>query len=273
MRLSSRNNILVVPPGGVPVNVRIEEGIKKPRHVAVIMDGNGRWAQRRDSPRLEGHRKGAETIREITTAALESGLNYLTLYSFSIQNWQRPLSEVSSLFNLMEEYCAGERELLMKNDIRFKIIGSIARLPESTAMALKSLCQATRDNRSMVLTLAIDYGAREELIEAARAMGEAVARGELSPDAIDETVFVSHLGSADLPDPDLLIRTSGELRLSNFLLWQSAYTELIFTNVLWPDFGRKEFEACLKDFSLRQRRFGATAEQVASGEKIQRQRD
>ena len=202
--------------------IRVVAGNERPGHVAMIMDGNGRWAQRRGLPRLDGHRRGADTVREITTAAREMGLQYLTLYSFSIQNWQRPADEVAGLFNLMEEYCVGERDLLMENDIRLNIIGSVSRLPESTRLALENLCAETSSNSSMVLTLAIDYGAREELIEATRAMIKAAAKGELDPETIDEKTLTSYLGTADLPDPDLLIRTSGEVRLSNFLLWQSA---------------------------------------------------
>ena len=251
-----------------PVRVSLDR--ETPRHVAIIMDGNGRWAQRRGLPRLEGHRRGADTVRDITTAAREIGLKYLTLYSFSVQNWQRPVDEVKGLMDLLEEYCIGERELLMKHDIRLNLIGRLSNLPESTRQAFEELREVTKDNSSMVLTLAIDYGGREELIEAAKAMAEAVAQGKLQPEDIDEARFSSQLGTSDIPDPDLMIRTSGEVRLSNFLLWQSAYTELLFTDVLWPDFDPLQFKDCMTDFSMRQRRFGATAEQLETNETMGR---
>ena len=249
--------------------VRVSLDGESPRHVAVIMDGNGRWAQRRGLPRLEGHRRGADTVREITVAARELGLDYLTLYSFSVQNWQRPVAEVSGLMSLLEEYCLGERALLMEHNIRLNLVGSVSKLPVSTREALEDLCLATKDNTSMVLTLAIDYGGREELLEATRTIASAVAKGELDPAAIDDEVFRTHLGTADMPDPDLMIRTSGEVRLSNFLLWQAAYTELLFTDVLWPDFDKEQFTACLDDYSQRQRRFGATPDQVESAQKLE----
>lgn len=251
-----------------PVRVSLEK--ETPRHVAIIMDGNGRWAQRRGLPRLEGHRRGADTVREITTAAREIGLEYLTLYSFSVQNWQRPVDEVKGLMDLLEEYCLAERELLMKHDIRLNLIGRLSKLPTSTRKAFEELREATKDNRSMVLSLAIDYGGREELVEAAKALGAAIAKGELDPEAIDEQLFAAQLGTADIPDPDLMIRTSGEVRLSNFLLWQAAYTELLFTDVLWPDFDPLQFKDCMDDFGMRQRRFGATSEQIEMNEKMGR---
>ena len=251
-----------------PVRVSLER--ETPRHVAIIMDGNGRWAQRRGLPRLEGHRRGADTVRDITTAAREIGLEYLTLYSFSVQNWQRPVEEVKGLMDLLEEYCLGERELLMKHDIRLNLIGRLSNLPTSTRKAFEELRDVTQDNSSMVLTLAIDYGGREELVEAAKSMGQAIAQGDISPDDIDEKMLTAQLGTADIPDPDLMIRTSGEVRLSNFLLWQAAYTELLFTDVLWPDFDPQQFKDCMGDFNMRQRRFGATAEQIETQEKIGR---
>ena len=251
-----------------PVRVSLER--ETPRHVAIIMDGNGRWAQRRGLPRLEGHRRGADTVRDITTAARELGLKYLTLYSFSVQNWKRPAQEVKGLMDLLEEYCVGERDLLMKHDIRLNLIGRLSQLPDSTRKAFEELRDVTKDNGSMVLTLAIDYGGREELVEAAKTLGHAIAKGELSADDIDEKMFSDQLGTADIPDPDLMIRTSGEVRLSNFLLWQAAYTELLFTDVLWPDFDPQQFKDCMSDFNMRQRRFGATAEQIETTEKIGR---
>jgi undecaprenyl diphosphate synthase len=172
--------------------------------------------------------------------------------------------------DLLEEYCLGERELLMKHDIRLNLIGRLSKLPASTRKAFEELREATKDNRSMVLSLAIDYGGREELVEAAKALGAAIAKGELDPEAIDEQLFAAQLGTADIPDPDLMIRTSGEVRLSNFLLWQAAYTELLFTDVLWPDFDPLQFKDCMDDFGIRQRRFGATPEQIEMNKKMGR---
>ena len=249
--------------------VRIKAQTESPRHVAIIMDGNGRWAQRRGLARIEGHRRGADTVRDITTKAREMGLQYLTLYSFSVQNWQRPIGEVSGLMSLLEEYCIGEQDLLMNHDIKLKLIGSVSKLPDSTREALQNLCEVTKDNSSMVLTLAIDYGGREELLEAARMMAQEVADGKLEPSAIDEEKLASSLNTSGMPDPDLVIRTSGEIRVSNFLLWQLAYAELLFTDVLWPDFTADQFEICVDDFSARQRRFGATAEQVEDAKKAE----
>ncbi len=249
--------------------IRIKAQTESPRHVAIIMDGNGRWAQRRGLARLAGHRRGADTVRDITTKARELGLEYLTLYSFSVQNWQRPLEEVSGLMGLLEEYCIGEQDLLMEHDIKLNLIGSVSKLPDSTRQALMNLCEVTKNNSSMVLTLAIDYGGREELLEAARAIAQDVADGKLEPESIDEHTFASSLNTGGMPDPDLVIRTSGEIRVSNFLLWQLAYAELLFTDVLWPDFTPDQFETCLEDFSARQRRFGATAEQVEDAKKAE----
>lgn len=236
--------------------------VAPPRHVAVIMDGNGRWAQDRGMPRLEGHRRGADVVRDITIYARELGLDYLTLYSFSRQNWRRPASEVAGLMTLLEDYCRGERDLLMRNEIRLVTIGDLNRLPNSTRRALKNLAEETRNNTMMTMCLALDYGGREEIVGAVRRLAVEVEAGRVAPYVIDEAMIAARLDTAAMPDPDLLIRTSGERRVSNFLLWQLAYAELYFTQVRWPDFSRGHFAQALDDFAQRQRRFGALSDDV-----------
>jgi undecaprenyl diphosphate synthase len=237
---------------------------QRPHHVAIIMDGNGRWAQERGLPRLEGHRKGADVVREITTFARELGIGYLTLYSFSRQNWVRPPDEVAGLMALLEDYCRRERDTLMKNEIRLTTIGDPGRIPDSTRRALDALIEETADNRMMTLCLAVDYGGREEVVAAVKRLVTDVRHKRLAVDAIDESAIESRLDTALMPDPDLLIRTSGELRLSNFLLWQLAYSELHFTSVRWPDFTREQFAAALRDYGGRERRFGQTGDQLVT---------
>jgi undecaprenyl diphosphate synthase len=235
---------------------------RRPNHVAIIMDGNGRWASDRGRQRLDGHRQGADVVRDITTYARELGISYLTLYSFSVQNWRRPADEVAGLMGLLEEYCTNERDTLMKNDIKLSTIGELSRLPPSTRDALTKLIEETADNRGMTLTLAIDYGGREEIVAAVRRLAVDIRAKRIAPEKVDETAIETRLDTALIPDPDLVIRTSGEKRLSNFLLWQVAYSEFHFTNVRWPDFRREDFAAALADFGTRQRRFGGTGEQL-----------
>jgi undecaprenyl diphosphate synthase len=235
---------------------------QRPNHVAIIMDGNGRWAQERGLERLAGHRKGADVVRDITTFARELHIPYLTLYSFSVQNWRRPPAEVAGLMALLEEYCHKERDTLMDNDIRLATIGDLSKLPDSTRNAVTNLIEETADNRSMTLTLAIDYGGREELVAAVRRLAHDIRQKRLAPDKIDETAIETRLDTALYPDPDLMIRTSGEMRLSNFLLWQVAYAELYFTEVRWPDFSRDDFAAALTEYAGRERRYGATSDQL-----------
>lgn len=234
----------------------------RPKHVAIIMDGNGRWATQRGRPRLDGHRQGADVVRDITIFCREIGIGYLTLYSFSVQNWQRPEDEILGLMQLLEDYCRDERDALMKNDIRLTTIGRVDRLPETTRRALENLGAETANNKSMVLTLAIDYGAREELVKAIADLAVEVAEGSRDASSINESSVAEKLFTSRVPDPDLMIRTSGEIRVSNFLLWQIAYAELLFTDVYWPDFTREHFTEALRDFANRQRRFGSTGEQL-----------
>ena len=233
-----------------------------PRHLAIIMDGNGRWAQARGLPRVAGHEAGAESVREITRACRAAGVQALTLYSFSTENWKRPDDEVKALMGLLARFLVEERREILENDIRLNAIGQLDRLPIPVRAALKELSHASRNNKGMVLTLALSYGGRAEIVEAAKSLARKAAAGRLRPDAIDEATFAAELGTAGLPEPDLLVRTSGELRLSNFLLWQLAYAEIYVTDVLWPDFRRAELEQAFASFGTRERRFGKTSAQV-----------
>jgi undecaprenyl diphosphate synthase len=235
---------------------------KLPRHIAVIMDGNGRWAKQHGKPRVFGHRNGVVAVRETTEAAAELGIQYLTLYAFSTENWNRPKTEVGALMRLLVEMLHKEVKTLNKNNIRLKAIGDWSQLPEPTYRALQEGIEATRNNTHMTLTLALNYSARWELTQAARTLAERAQAGELRPDAIDEQTVASALSTHDMPDPELLIRTSGEHRISNFLLWQIAYAELYFTPVLWPDFRKQHLYEAILDFQNRERRFGKISEQL-----------
>jgi len=229
-----------------------------PRHIAIIMDGNGRWAQARGLPRIAGHRRGAEALRRTLVAASELGIPYLTLFGFSSENWKRPLGEVDDLMGLLRHYLRGEIAELHRNGVRLRVIGEIGRLSADLVTLIANAEALTRDNRAINLTVALSYGGRAEIVAAARAIALKVAEGSLSLEAVDEDLIAGHLFTADLPDPDLLIRTSGEQRISNFLLWQCAYAELVFTKTLWPDFGRGDLEQAIADYCGRERRYGAS---------------
>jgi len=231
-----------------------------PSHVAIIMDGNGRWAKLRGLPRIAGHRRGADAVRRTVEAALELGISYLTLYGFSSENWKRPADEVDDLMGLLRHYLQAEVADLHGNGVRVRIIGERARLGSETITLIENAERLTRANERLHLTLAVSYGSRAEIANAARRLADQVCEGCLKPDAIDETMFAGQLSTADLPDPDLVIRTSGEQRVSNFLLWQIAYAELVFTSTFWPDFGKGDLERALNDFHGRERRYGASAE-------------
>ena len=235
-----------------------------PRHVGIIMDGNGRWAQRQGRPRLDGHRVGADSVRDITRAARELGIEALTLYAFSSQNWQRPVDEVAGLMELLREYLIGERSEILDNKIRLEAIGDVERLPPIAREPLDELRAASAANGGMTLTLALSYGGRESIARAARAAAREVAAGTLRADELDVDKLASFLPTAALPPLDLLIRTSGELRVSNFMLWEIAYAELIFVDVLWPEFRRQHLYQCLDQYVARERRFGLTSGQLAS---------
>jgi undecaprenyl diphosphate synthase len=233
-------------------------GALPPRHIAIIMDGNGRWAQARGLPRIAGHRRGAEAVRRTLTAAAELGIPYLTLFGFSSENWKRPLAEVDDLMGLLRHYLRGEIAELHRNNVRLRVIGDRDRLAPDIVTLIINAEALTRDNSGVNLTIALSYGGRAEIIAAMRAMAEKAAAGALAPKAIDEAAVSRHLFTADIPDPDLLIRTSGEQRISNFLLWQCAYSELVFTKTLWPDFGRADLEEAIADYGCRERRYGAS---------------
>jgi undecaprenyl diphosphate synthase len=221
------------------------------------MDGNGRWAKARGLPRIKGHQAGVDAIRDTAEACSEWGIKYLTLYSFSTENWSRPKAEVDFLMKLLKRYLENELETLQKNNIRLCSIGFSSDLPSAVQRDLSRVVHLTEENSGLVLTLALSYGSRAEIVEAARAVARAVVANKLKPEDVDEAVFASGLQTVGLPDPDLLIRTSGEMRLSNFLLWQLAYTELWITPVLWPDFRRHDLFEALRDYAKRERRFGA----------------
>ena len=233
-----------------------------PQHVAIIMDGNGRWAKRQGLARMFGHRQGVETVHRITEAAAELGISYMTLYAFSTENWNRPKEEVDALMALLVDTIAKETPTLMKNNIRLQTIGDLSRLPQIPRERFVACIEETSVNTGLTLVIALSYSARWELIQAARKIATAVKDGNLLVEDINEEIISGYLTTSDMPDPDLLIRTSGELRISNFLLWQLAYSELYFTNCLWPEFTTEEFYRAIVDYQSRERRFGKTSEQV-----------
>ena len=229
-----------------------------PRHIAIIMDGNGRWAKARGLPRIAGHRRGADAVRRTLEAAGDLGVPYLTLFGFSSENWKRPHDEVDDLMGLLRHYLRGEIAELHRNGVRLRVIGDRARLSRDIVALIENAEALTRDNQAINLTVALSYGGRAEIVAAARAVAAKAATGHLPPETIDEDLIAAHLFTADLPDPDLLIRTSGEQRISNFLLWQCAYAELVFTKTLWPDFGRADLEQAITEFGGRERRYGTS---------------
>lgn len=229
-----------------------------PRHIAIIMDGNGRWAKSKGLPRFEGHRRGVETVDDIVSAVREWKIPYLTLYAFSDENWRRPADEVETLMLLLEEFLRLKREKMVQNGVRLRTIGDIAKLPASTQKVLDETMAATKEGGSLTLVLALSYGARNELVRGINRFLRERPEGK----EMTEAVFSKYLDTMDFPDPDLLIRTSGEHRLSNFLLWQTAYTELYFTKTMWPDFSPAELQKAMEEYARRERRFGKTSEQL-----------
>jgi undecaprenyl diphosphate synthase len=236
------------------------ERARLPRHVAIVMDGNGRWARRRGLSRQEGHRRGKDSVRAVVEAARELGIPYLTLFAFTTENWQRPSTEVSFLMSLLHRYLLTETKRLMKRDVRVAAVGDIGRLPPRVRDALTQTIEATKNNRSMTLAMALSYGGRQDIVSAARKIARAAAAGEIDPEAIDEHMLAASLDTGDIPDPDLWIRTSGEIRISNCFLFQLAYTELYFTETLWPDFRERELLTALAAYQARERRYGAIAD-------------
>lgn len=235
---------------------RIRLGGECPKHVAVIMDGNGRWAAARGLPRHLGHREGMKAVREAVEAAVEVGIDILTLYAFSTENWKRPVAEVTALMGLLQLYAKRERDELRRKGVEVHVLGDLARVDGATRSAIDGIVEGTRGGTSLRLNLMISYGGREEIVRAARVLAARVQAGELEPGGIDESALSSALFTDGLPNPDLLVRTSGEYRISNFMLWQLAYTELHITDVLWPDFGRAHFFEAILDYQRRDRRFG-----------------
>jgi undecaprenyl diphosphate synthase len=243
-------NLAAVLPGSLP------------RHIAIIMDGNGRWARARGLPRIAGHRRGAEAVRRTAEAAGQLGIRYLTLFGFSSENWKRPVNEIDDLMGLLRHYLRGEIAELHRNGVRLRVIGDKRRFAPDIAAMIDNAERLTGDNAGINLTIALSYGGRAEITAAMQAIAAEAMAGGLSLGEIDEKLIARHLFTADLPDPDLLIRTSGEQRISNFLLWQCAYAELVFTKTLWPDFGPSDLEQAIADYCCRERRYGAS---VGSG--------
>lgn len=233
-----------------------------PRHIGIIMDGNGRWARKRGQPRIYGHRKGAKSVREVVRAARQIGLPALTLFAFSEQNWDRPPDEVEALMELLYRYVLEEHDEIMDNGIRLTAIGDLTRLPKTVQEPLFSLMDESRANKEMILCLALSYGGREDILQAASKLAEEVRSGRIDPGEINEVMFEARLHTAELPPLDLMIRTSGEMRISNFLLWQVAYAELIFTPVMWPDFTKEHLMEAIEAYQNRERRFGMTSDQL-----------
>ena len=236
---------------------RLSGDLTIPTHVAIIMDGNGRWARARGLPRTAGHRKGADAVRRALEAAGDLGIEYLTLFGFSSENWKRPVTEIDDLMHLLRRFIRSEADELHAKNVRVRVIGDRRKLADDIVALIADIEGRTKDNTGLTLIVALSYGARQDLAAAARAVADAVARGDMAVADIDEAALGQHLATRDVPDPDILIRTSGEQRLSNFLLWELAYTELVFLDVLWPDFGRADLEDAIRDYSGRDRRFGA----------------
>ncbi len=240
---------------------------KLPRHLAIIMDGNGRWAARRSLDRIAGHHQGAESVRSIVRAAREIGIPYLTLFAFSSENWSRPQGEVEALMVLLSQYLASELQEMLDNGIRLQAIGDLPRLPREVASVLNETTKRTSQANAMTLTLALSYGGRDDILQAMRRIMVSCRDGILSPEEINEDFFSKYLWTSNLPDPDLLIRTSGEMRISNFFLWQLAYTEIYVTPTLWPDFHKEELIQALLSYQERERRFGLTSAQIKTGDR------
>jgi len=233
-----------------------------PRHVAIIMDGNGRWAQKRKQPRLFGHKAGAESVQDIVETCREIGIEYLTLYAFSSENWGRPAQEVSGLMTILKKYLEKELPRMQKNEIRLMSIGDRQRLPLAVRESLQSGIDATSDNSKLTLNLALSYGSRDELVRSVKTISKLCVQGDMKPEQISAQTIAENLDTCQLPDPDLLIRTGGEARLSNFLLWQLSYAEIYFTDTMWPDFRKEVFLQALAEYQSRERRYGRTGEQL-----------
>jgi undecaprenyl diphosphate synthase len=240
----------------------------KPRHIAIIMDGNGRWARKRGLPRVAGHRRGVETVKNMVPICGKRGIPYLTLFAFSSENWRRPSTEVKLLIELLHTTLETEMRRLHEHNVRLRVIGDLSRFPAKLQRKIDQAHHLTRDNKALNLTIAINYGGQWDMTQACRSIAQLVARGELSAEAITPALIESHLCTSELPPPDLFIRTGGEQRVSNFLLWQLAYTELYFCDTYWPDFDEHSVDRALEQFASRQRRFGKTGEQIKTGSEL-----
>ncbi len=238
------------------------DNTKLPQHIAIIMDGNGRWAKINSMSRMDGHKKGADSVRDIVEACREIGIGYLTLYAFSTENWLRPAIEVRALMNLLEKFLRSELQKMLKNDIKLMTIGNTEMLPKAVKKILRETIKKTSNNKGMVLNLALSYGGRDEIVEAVKKILKDSKAGNITAMDISKDVFSGYLYTAGMPEPDLLIRTGEEHRLSNFLLWQMAYTEFYFTDILWPEFRRENLITAIADYQERERRFGKTSEQL-----------
>jgi undecaprenyl diphosphate synthase len=232
------------------------QGATLPRHIAIIMDGNGRWARQRTLTRIKGHQAAAQSVRETVETCARLGIQYLTLYAFSTENWERPKREVEALMRLLKDFLVKERDRMLENNIQLNVIGRTDKFTDSLREEMQNTIEATSVNDRLILTLALNYGGRQEIIDATKKIAREVAEQKLDPAQIDEQTITSHLDTADMPDPDLLIRTSGEFRVSNFLLWQISYSEIYITDVLWPDFRKGDLAEAIKEFSTRERRYG-----------------
>jgi undecaprenyl diphosphate synthase len=251
-----------IPPGSPDVELARQVNFDHlPAHIAIIMDGNGRWAAQRHLPRVEGHRAGIDSVRDVVETSARLGIDVLTLYAFSVENWKRPRFEIVTLMSLLKEYLKRELANLLKNDIRFRVVGRMNELDASVQKELSKGLAATSSCRGMTFNIALNYGGRTEIVDACRSLANDVASGRLTPEQIDEETLGSRLGTAGLPDPDLLIRTSGEMRVSNFLLWQIAYSEIWVTPTLWPDFRKRHLFEAILDFQKRERRYGGVIEE------------
>lgn len=238
------------------------DNTKLPQHIAIIMDGNGRWAKINSMSRVDGHKKGADSVRDIVEACREIGIGYLTLYAFSAENWLRPAAEVRALMNLLEKFLRSELQKMLENDIKLMTIGNTEKLPETVKKILRETIEKTSNNKGMLLNLALSYGSRDEIVEAVKKIVKDSKGGTIADKHISRELVSDYLYTSGMPDPDLLIRTGGECRVSNFLLWQMAYAEFYFTDVLWPDFGRENLIDAIADYQERERRFGKTSEQL-----------
>ncbi len=248
----------------MPADPHIESN-RVPNHVAIAMDGNGRWAEKRNKPRLYGHKIGAKSVREIVEAAGELGVKILTLYAFSSENWNRPEGEVSGLMTILKNYLESELSRMLRNNIRLTCIGDLERIPAGVRSVLLDSIEKTSKNNDLILNLALSYGSRDELVYATKRIAEKCVRQEMDAAAIDQQVIADHLYTAGMLDPDLLIRTGGEKRLSNFLLWQASYAEIVFTETMWPDFRKEAFYHAIGEYQRRERRFGKTGAQLITG--------